>query len=190
MNDKTYLADSVGELQAELDTVRMELEQVKLNNARFEAVNQQQGKDLERMRAAYTERNTECIQLRVLLEQMGTMLTMGLSRYRRQNMARDAETAAAKTDDLAAAPRAPSTQVAQVVQQQPARVHRPGQEEPKVMEMDLPPLFLQKQRPGVVRTDLAAHDSRLPSTDFRTREQIAADELEQLGDNIQSRRQT
>lgn len=183
MNDKTYLADSVGELQAELDTVRIELEQVKLNNARYEALNQQQGRDLERMRGAYTERNTECIQLRTLLEQMGTMLTMGLARYRRQNMARDTEAAAAKTDDLAAT--APAPRSAQI----PAPAPQPPREPPREPQ-DPPPLFLQKQRPGAVRTDLAAGDKRLPSADFRTREQIAADELEALGDNIQSRRQT
>lgn len=187
MNDKTYLADSVGELQAELDTVRVEMEQVKLNNARYEAVNQQQAKDLERMRAAYTDRNTECIQLRTLLEQMGTMLAMGLERYRRQNMARSMEPDHNATESSTVPPRQPQQPRSLDPSRQP-RPPRPVESAAPIVEP--PPLFLQ--RPGQVRTDVAHLDSRLPQNEFLSRQDQDRNNLEEIAQQIEgtTRRQS
>lgn len=172
MNDKhTYLADSVGELQAQLEKANVELELVKMNNARLEAVNVSQGKDLQRLRVAYEDRNTECVQLRTLLEQMGVMLTMGLERYRRQNMARGME-------QQQEPPPRPNGSTAP---RRSGPMPPPAPEEP-------PPLFL-RNRPGMVRTDIV--DSRLPSLDVVSPERRDQDQLEELSQQMpQSRRET
>lgn len=173
MNDKhTYLADSVGELQAKLEQVELELELVKMNNARLEGTTQQQAKDVTRLRVALEDRTTECIQLRTLLEQMGVMLTMGLEKYRRQNMARG-------MTEQASPPPTPNGSTAPPAPRRSEPIPPPAPQDP-------PPLFLR--RPGMVRTDI--QDSRLPPLDVISPERRDADNLEELSGSIQSRRET
>jgi hypothetical protein len=170
---RDYLGDEVHMMQSDIKTLRAENELLKFKNERQDETITSLRSDLARMRAAYENKVVEVTTLQTLLENVGLVISDGITRYLRR---RDLK---AKTDQITRESQALAERVQSVdtTHSRSRAVDRVAVQSQQDQSDDPPPIFLRRPRKEVVDHPL------LPPVHARTDEDV----LRELASGIDRR---